>query len=71
MGTLAAMPEYRRLPCELHDAMVDCLWSNGLSRLWLTTQPGTRAQRFYEDAGWICVGEAEHGQVRYEMARPG
>lgn len=55
----------------LHDAMVDCLWSNGLARLWLTTQPGTRAQRFYEDAGWICVGEAELGQVRYEMARPG
>ena len=31
----------------LHDAMVQWLWSQGLSRLWLTTEPGTRAQRFY------------------------
>ena len=53
----------------LHDAMVSGLWANGFDRLWLTTQPGTRAQRFYEDAGWICTGEAERGEVRYELAR--
>jgi ribosomal protein S18 acetylase RimI-like enzyme len=53
----------------LHDAMVTGLWSHGFDRLWLTTEPGTRAQRFYEDAGWICTGAAERGEVRYELVR--
>jgi GNAT superfamily N-acetyltransferase len=54
----------------LHEAMVEWLWSQGLSRLWLTTQPGTRAQRFYESAGWRSVGEANCREVRYELLRP-
>src|SRR5262245_2411594 len=35
-----------------HAAMVDWLWSLGLTRLWLTTDPGTRAERFYFSCGW-------------------
>lgn len=53
----------------LHDAMVRWLWSQGCKRLWLTTQPGTRAQRFYEAAGWRPAGDAAHGEVAYELAR--
>ena len=53
----------------LHDAMVPWLWSQGLSRLWLTTEPGTRAQRFYESAGWHRVGEANDREVQYELRR--
>jgi GNAT superfamily N-acetyltransferase len=53
----------------LHDAMVQWLWSPGLSRLWLTTEPGTRAQRFYESAGWPRVGEANDREVQYESRR--
>jgi len=40
----------------LHDTVVTWLWACGLDELWLTTDPGTRAQRFYEAAGWRCVG---------------
>ena len=54
----------------LHEAMVEWLWSQGLSRLWLTTEPGTRAQHFYESAGWHSVGEANCGEVQYELLRP-
>jgi GNAT superfamily N-acetyltransferase len=54
----------------LHEAMVEWLWSQGVSRLWLTTEPGTRAQRFYESAGWRSVGEANGGEVQYELLRP-
>jgi GNAT superfamily N-acetyltransferase len=36
----------------LHDTMTDWLRSRGVERLWLTTEPGTRAQKFYEAAGW-------------------
>jgi GNAT superfamily N-acetyltransferase len=55
----------------LHDAMVEWLWSQGLHTLWLTTDPGTRAQKFYERAGWQLVGPASHGEQRYELHRAG
>jgi GNAT superfamily N-acetyltransferase len=54
----------------LHDTMVQWLWSRGLDRLWLSTTPNTRAQRFYEVAGWRNAGEAPSGEVRYELHRP-
>jgi len=51
----------------LHDAMVAWLWSRGLERLWLTTQPGTRAEKFYAAAGWVRTGLASRGEVRFEL----
>jgi GNAT superfamily N-acetyltransferase len=54
----------------LHDTMVSWLWSRGLKRLWLTTEQGTRAQRFYEAAGWRLGGETERGEARYERSAP-
>ena len=51
----------------LHDTMVEWLFSRGLKRLWLTTEPGTRAQRFYETAGWERVGLTDGGELRYEQ----
>lgn len=53
----------------LHDAMVEWLWSKGLDRLWLTTDPGTRAAGFYESAGWNRAGLAENGELKFEMLR--
>lgn len=54
----------------LHDAMVTWLGSQGLGRLWLTTDPGTRAQHFYEAAGWTCAGPGKGGELRYERELP-
>ena len=54
---------------QLHDTMVNWLWAVGLPRLWLTTEPGTRAQRFYESAGWRLTA-VDRGELRYELARP-
>lgn len=53
----------------LHDAMVEWLWSQGARRLWLTTESGTRAQRFYESAGWRFAERADNGELRYELTR--
>jgi GNAT superfamily N-acetyltransferase len=50
----------------LHDTMVEWLFSRGLERLWLTTEPGTRAQRFYEAAGWERIGLMDSGELRFE-----
>lgn len=55
---------------QLHDTMVDWLWSQGLGRLWLTTDPGTRAERFYEAAGWKRTGMTGRGEVRFELTAP-
>lgn len=54
---------------QLHDEMVRWLWAQGLERLWLTTERGTRAERFYEAAGWEKVGTTEQQEVRFEMSR--
>jgi GNAT superfamily N-acetyltransferase len=54
----------------LHDEMLRWLWSRGLRRLWLSTDPGTRAERFYRAAGWRAVGPAAHGETRFEVDRP-
>ena len=58
--------EYRGYGRLLHDTMVEWLFSRGLERLWLTTEPGTRAQRFYEAAGWERVGSTDRGELRFE-----
>jgi len=52
----------------LHDAMTEWLWSRGVERLWLTTEPGTRAQKFYEAAGWRFAGVTSRGEHRYELS---
>ena len=51
----------------LHDQMLSWLQSRGLHRLWLTTDPGTRAQRFYERSGWRNCGLVA-GELRFEMS---
>ena len=51
----------------LHDAMVAWLWSSGLRRLWLTTEAETRAQHFYEAAGWKIRGRLPSGELIFEL----
>jgi GNAT superfamily N-acetyltransferase len=51
----------------LHDAMVKWMKSQGLRTLWLTTEPGTRAQAFYERAGWSNRGLQSSGELRFEL----
>lgn len=55
----------------LHDAMVQWLFSQGLERLWLSTDTGTRAAQFYQAAGWQAVGRSVEGEQKFELWRPG
>jgi GNAT superfamily N-acetyltransferase len=52
-------------------AAEEWLFGAGWTTIWLQTdeQPYTRAHRFYRAAGWIQVGPADHGDVRYEKSR--
>ena len=54
----------------LHEAMVAWLFARGLAKLWLTTDPNTRAQRFYEAAGWQFKGILADGEAMYELYNP-
>lgn len=55
---------------QLLDAVVAWLWAQGLQQLWLTTAPGTRAERFYQAAGWRRAGITAKGELRFELHRP-
>ena len=50
----------------LHGVMVSWLWEQGVPKLWLKTDPATRAERFYESAGWSLVGPASSGHLLFE-----
>lgn len=54
---------------QLHDIMIAWLWEQGHDRLWLSTDSGTRAERFYIAAGWQRVGVTDGGEVRFELQR--
>jgi len=53
----------------LHDVMVQWLFDQGLDSLWLSTGAGTRAQGFYEAAGWNFNRQLDDGERFYELRR--
>lgn len=59
--------ERRGIGRQLHDAAVEWLFASGAERISLTTDPNTRAEKFYQSAGWERVGHAENGEARYEL----
>ena len=64
---VAPTHEGRGYGSRLHDTMVEWLWTNGLTTLWLTTGAATQARGFYERRGWRCVAVQDDGQVRLEL----
>lgn len=55
---------------QLQQLMLD--WSfaqKDVENLWLTTAPGTRAERFYQKSGWKKTGITTTGEIRFEMSR--
>jgi GNAT superfamily N-acetyltransferase len=59
--------EGRGIGRRLHDELVHWLFESGATRVQLTTDPGTRAERFYRSAGWALVGDEANGEQRYEL----
>jgi GNAT superfamily N-acetyltransferase len=55
---------------KLQDAMLQWLFEQGLTRVYLGTAPGTRAQRFYEATGWKFTGIDSRGEATYERYAP-
>jgi len=47
-------------------ALVEWMTRQGGDPIWLT-EPGTRAERFYREAGWRAVGTTSAGEIRFEF----
>jgi GNAT superfamily N-acetyltransferase len=54
----------------LHDVMVSWLFSRGLRNLWLSTMPNSRAEHFYQSAGWLFKRSLPGGESLYELPVP-
>ena len=52
----------------LHDTMLDWYFAQTRETLWLGTAPGTRAEGFYQQAGWHSLGLRPNGETKFEMA---
>ncbi|GAB3164845.1 GNAT family N-acetyltransferase [Telluribacter humicola] len=64
-------PDYekRGIGRKLHDLMLDWSFEQPVDRLWLGTEVGSRADVFYNRAGWTRAGIQPNGEVRYEMTK--
>ena len=52
---------------ELHRIMLNWYFSKTLTKVWLSTAPGTRAETFYKMNGWEVVGVTKSGELKFEM----
>jgi GNAT superfamily N-acetyltransferase len=53
----------------LHDAVMEWVFAAGGEQVWLSTDPGTRAERFYRSARWQPAGREPSGEARFVMTR--
>ena len=51
---------------QLQKRMLEWYFSQGFNYLWLSTELGTRAEKFYEKTGWKKVGLLPNGEMKFE-----
>jgi GNAT superfamily N-acetyltransferase len=61
--------EGRGIGRALFECACNILDEAGCPRMWLTTWPGTRAERFYRQAGWQITGTDDGNLVFERMGR--
>lgn len=54
----------------LLDLAVRWLFESGADKIDLTTEPDTRAARFYERRGWTKCGTTPTGETRFRLTEP-
>jgi GNAT superfamily N-acetyltransferase len=61
--------EGRGIGKKLHQLMMDWYFSQTDKTVWLSTEPASRAERFYRKAGWVENGTYGRGEINFEMTR--
>lgn len=66
---LFVRPGYDRqgLGRQLHDIMLAWYFQQTSETIWLSTAPGTRAEGFYRQSGWVEKGVYGQGEILFEM----
>jgi len=67
---LFVQPGYDKLGIgrQLHDCMINWYFTQTSETLWLSTSPGTRAEKFYHTAGWTVTGIYGKGEIKFEIS---
>ena len=52
---------------KLHDLMIDWYFNQTNEKIWLGTQPKTKAEIFYRKRGWREVGMHGDDEIKFEM----
>jgi GNAT superfamily N-acetyltransferase len=53
----------------LQQMMLDWYFSQGKENVWLSTEPHSRAVKFYRESGWMERGRTENGEVLFSLDR--
>ncbi|WP_017733221.1 GNAT family N-acetyltransferase [Nafulsella turpanensis] len=62
--------EQKGIGRHLHMLMLNwCFQQPGVENLWLSTDPGTRAEQFYQKAGWEKKELLENGEQLFEISK--
>jgi GNAT superfamily N-acetyltransferase len=63
-------PEYERkgIGKTLHILMMDWYFQQTEKKVWLSTAPGTRAEKFYKRSGWKDAGFHGKGEIKFETS---
>jgi GNAT superfamily N-acetyltransferase len=66
---LFILPEYegKGIGKQLHQLMLDWYFTQTKVKVWLGTEPKTRAENFYKKAGWEVVGMHGNDETKFEM----
>jgi GNAT superfamily N-acetyltransferase len=66
---LFVRPEYEGhgIGRRLQELMLDWYFSETQDKIWLSTEPGSRAEAFYRTSGWIPAGKHGEKEVRFEL----
>ena len=66
---LFLLPEFERqgIGQQLHNRMLEWAFAQGVDQLWLSTDPGTRAEGLYRKMGWGETGSMSSGELRFEL----
>jgi GNAT superfamily N-acetyltransferase len=53
---------------KLHRAMMDWYFLQTKEKIWLGTEPKSRAEKFYRMQGWKEIGIHGKGEIKFEMS---
>ena len=67
---LRASHEGRGIGSALMDVVEQWLFDTGITRIELTTEPDTRAERLYRRRGWISTGTTASGEIQFVLTKP-